>query len=62
MGRLDNLLRDDLLAVFERACREDDFEVAEYLLQALEAIARRDDAGETMQHVYIDLARMLRKE
>ncbi len=35
-------LEGDVSRAFERACQERDWEVAEYLLQALEAIAKRD--------------------
>ena len=35
-------LDDEIAAVFARACDERDWEAAEYLLQALEAIARRE--------------------
>lgn len=35
-------LEDDVSRAFKRACHERDWEVAEYLLQALEAIAKRD--------------------
>lgn len=35
-------LEDDILRAFQRACHERDWEIAEYLFQALEAIANRD--------------------
>lgn len=46
MGAQTSLVAD-VSAVFERACQERDLEVAEYLFQALEAIAHRqnDDAA-----------------
>lgn len=53
-------LGDDVLAAFERACREGDLQVAEHLLQALETLARRDKAKENMEHAYLELARSLR--
>ena len=37
-----NRLQDDISAAFTRACQERDWEVAEFLFQALEAIAGRD--------------------
>jgi len=40
----------DISAAFERACLERDFEVAEYLFQALEAIAHRDHDDSALQH------------
>jgi hypothetical protein len=52
-------LADDVLAAFERACREDDLQVAQHLLEALETIAQREDAEENLQHVYAQLARSL---
>lgn len=35
-------LQEEVARVFRRACRERDWEVAEFLLQALEAIAARE--------------------
>lgn len=35
-------LQEDIARAFRRACRERDWEVAEFLLQALEAIAARE--------------------
>lgn len=35
-------LQDEVARAFRRACRERDWEVAEFLLQALEAIAARE--------------------
>lgn len=46
-------LSDDVLAAFERACLEEDLEVAEHLLQALELLARRDNEVDNMQHAYL---------
>ena len=40
---------------FKRACREHDWEVAEFLLQALEAIARREPNDTTMESTFGDL-------
>lgn len=49
-------LGDDVLAAFERACREEVLDVAEHLLQALELLARRDNEIDNMQRAYLDLA------
>lgn len=35
-------LQDEIARAFGRACRERDWDVAEFLLQALEAIAERE--------------------
>lgn len=54
-------LTNDLQALLKRACKEGDLEVAEYLLQALEAIARRSESDENLDQVYSQLARYLDK-
>lgn len=41
--------------VFERACREHDWEVAEFLLQALEAIASREGNDDPVKFAYGEL-------
>lgn len=52
-------LSEDVLAAFERACHEDDLQVAQHLLEALETIAQREDAEEDLQHIYAQFARSL---
>lgn len=42
----------DISAAFERACLERDFEVAEYLFQALEAIAQREHDDAALQQAF----------
>lgn len=59
MSQRKSSLEDDVAAAFERACREQDFMVAEYLLQALEAIARRDGNDIPVQRAYRELIRAL---
>jgi hypothetical protein len=52
-------LEDDVARAFKRACRERDWEVAEFLFQALEAIAEREGdegrmesaLGELLEHL-----------
>lgn len=52
-------LEDEVLSTFTRACRERDWEVAEFLFQALEAIAYREGDegrvesafGELLEHL-----------
>lgn len=39
MDVLKHSLSDDVLAAFKRACRENEFELANHLLSALEAMA-----------------------
>lgn len=48
-------LEDEISAAFRRACRERDWEIAEYLFQALEAIARRDDDESRLESAFGDL-------
>lgn len=45
-------LRDDVLAAFARACREREFEVAEHLLCAIEAIALQSHDFEQLDVAY----------
>jgi hypothetical protein len=52
-------LTEDVLVVFERACQEEDWQVAQHLLEAIETIARREDAEEDLDHVYAQLAQSL---
>lgn len=52
-------LEDDLQAVFERACREQDFEIAEHLLQALETFALRTGSDEKLKRIYLTVASSL---
>lgn len=49
-------LADDLAIVFTRACRERDFEVAEFLMQGLEALAAREGSSETVEGALLDMA------
>jgi hypothetical protein len=59
MCRTRRSLDDDVSAAFTRACREQDFLVADYLLQALEAMAQRDGDDEPVQRAYRELATAL---
>jgi hypothetical protein len=52
-----NRLEDDVFAVFERACREQEFEVAEHLLQALETIAEDSGDEDRLEEAYLRLVR-----
>lgn len=58
MSRKRNSLEDDVFAVFERACREQDFEIAEHLLQTLEATAHRSGDHEQLDLAYLSLAHL----
>jgi hypothetical protein len=42
-------LADDITAAFERACREKDWQIAEFLLQVLEVLCERDQAQSARQ-------------
>jgi hypothetical protein len=48
-------LEDDVAAAFARACSEQDFVLAEYLLQALEAIANREGQEERLGIAFLHL-------
>ncbi len=52
-------LEEDVSKLFRRACRERDWEVAEYLFQALEAIASREGNDEPTQAAFRDLLEYL---
>lgn len=54
MGRRQTL-EDDVSAVFARACRERDWVVAEFLFQALEAIAQREDDERRVEAAFGEL-------
>jgi hypothetical protein len=54
-------LADDVLAAFKRACLEQNYAIAEHILQALEVIARRSDCPEPLNDAYLELARSLPK-
>jgi len=52
-------LGDDVLAAFERACKEGDLQVAEHLLRALEAMADRAEGKARVDQAYLGAARLL---
>lgn len=52
-------LEDDVAWAFKRACRERDWEVAEFLFQALEAIAEREGDEGRMSSVLVELLKEL---
>lgn len=60
MGITRQALHEDVFAVFERACREREFEVAEHLLTALEVIARRRGDEEHLALAYLVFANACR--
>ena len=51
-------LHDDVFAAFARACREEEFELAEHLLRAIEVIARLQDDSEQLDAAYALLAQL----
>lgn len=55
MGTLPRTLGDDVLAAFERACRDGELEVAEHLLRALETMDRSGNDEERLKHAYLGL-------
>lgn len=51
----ETALVDEVSKVFKLACREKDWEVAEFLFQSLEAIARREGNGDVEELAYAEL-------
>lgn len=51
----DAALADQVAKVFKLACREKDWEVAEFLFQALEAIAEREGNDVPVKFAYDQL-------
>lgn len=54
-------LEEAVQAVYEKACTEEDYEVAEYLLKALEALARRDGNTDKLDQCYLVIASAIRR-
>jgi len=48
-------LEEEVFAVYERACREQDLEVAEHLLQTLETMAERSGNEVQLEKAYLRL-------
>ena len=56
-------LQDDVARTFRRACRERDWEVAEFLLRALEAIVEREGDESVLDAALLDsLHALMRRE
>ncbi len=53
MGALKHSLSDDVLAVFKRACRENQFELATHLLSALEVMASKQTDRNQLDAAYL---------
>jgi len=56
MSIVKRTLDEDVFAAFERSCRAGEFEVAEHLLTALEAIARIRASDEQLAIAYLVFA------
>ncbi|RQY93810.1 hypothetical protein DF016_10730 [Burkholderia stagnalis] len=56
MGPPERTLDDEIFAVFERACREGNFAVAEHLLRALEELAHQQNRRQQLDRAYGVLA------
>ncbi|GAB7547725.1 hypothetical protein [Cupriavidus sp. 8B] len=56
MSSTKHTLFEEVSAVFERACHEKDFALAEHLLSALETIARRQKDERQLDLAYLVLA------
>lgn len=53
-------LEDDIAAAFNRACRERDWELAEFLFQALEAISKREGDESRVESAFGELLEQFR--
>ncbi|MBU66359.1 MAG: hypothetical protein CL858_13025 [Cupriavidus sp.] len=49
-------LNDDVLAVFRRACEQEQYAVADLLLSALEAMAGQDEDSRQLDEAYLVVA------
>jgi predicted NUDIX family phosphoesterase len=49
-------LENDVRAALERACHEQDLQVAEHLLQALETLVRRNGDDDELKRIYLKIA------
>ncbi len=56
MSPVSHTLDEDVFAVFERACRERQFELADHILAALESIARQRNDARQLEHAYVIFA------
>jgi hypothetical protein len=56
MSKESKSLEEEVIAVFERACREQDLVAAEHLLKTLEAMAHRSGNEERVEDAYLHLA------
>lgn len=52
-------LHDEVFAAFARACQEEEFELAEHLLCAIEVIARKQNDCEQLDAAYALLAQAI---
>lgn len=55
MRQAPDYLEQAIQAAFEIACLKNDAEIAEYLLQALEALSKRQGCEETLDKFYLKL-------
>lgn len=53
MGALKHSLSDDVLAIFKRACRENEFELATHLLSVLEVMASKQTDRHQLDAAYL---------
>lgn len=53
MGTLKHSLNDDVFAVFERACQQNEFELADHMLLALEVMARKQNDTKQLDSAYL---------
>ena len=59
MSPMKRTLENEVSAVFERACREQDLAIAEHLLRALEVFAQRDGDDARLERSLLRLVRTL---
>lgn len=57
MSKAKRSLHEDVLVLFERACREREFELADLLLTALEGSARQRGNDELLALAYVIFAK-----
>lgn len=61
MDEKQQSLEEEVLAVFQRACREGNLAVAEHLLRALETLVEQDEAQGRAGRAYAKIFRFLQK-
>lgn len=50
---MNSTLADDIFSAYKRACLQDELDLAEILLKALEEIARKEGSDERLNHALL---------